>query len=161
MKIPVIANDVHHRGRREHRERRRTASALLCALCVLCGGAVAGDLGAQPTLPLTRGMLITTSVRIAPGTYRIPADASLDSALMVIRGEGITVDMRGVRVEGTAADADPDEAQGVAIRVDGGRDIAIRGATIRGYRVAVLSALLALTAGLLFGALLVPPRRYL
>ena len=124
-----------HRG---HREPRRVR--LLCALCASVVNAVLGGVvGAQPTLPLTRGMLITTSVRITPGTYRIPADASLDSALMVIRGEGITVDMRGVRVEGTAASADPDEAQGVAIRVDGGRDIAIRGATIRGYRVAVLA----------------------
>lgn len=84
-------------------------------------------------------MVITSSVRIAPGTYRLPASASLDSALITVRGEGITVDMRGVRLMGTAPDALPDEGQGIAVRIDGGRDVTVRGATIRGYRIAVLA----------------------
>lgn len=94
---------------------------------------------AQETVRLTPGMVITRSVRIAPGTYRLPAPAALDSALVVVRGDGITVDLRGVRIEGTPLDADPDEAQGVAVRIDGGRDVTVRGATIRGYRIAVLA----------------------
>lgn len=95
---------------------------------------------AQPrSVPLTPGMTITSSVRITPGTYRLRANPSLDSALVIVRGEGITVDMRGVRLEGTAPDALPDEAQGVAVRVEGGRDITIMSATIRGYRIAVLA----------------------
>jgi len=135
------AKKTHHREHRGHRELRRSFfSAVLCALCALCGEAVAVRLlGAQPTRALTRGMVITTSVRIAPGTYRLPASESLDSALITVRGEGITVDMRGVRLEGTAPDALPDEGQGVAVRIDGGRDVTVRGATIRGYRIAVLA----------------------
>ena len=102
--------------------------------------ATAGSAQAPPrTVPLTPGMTITSSVRIRPGTYRLPAHASLDSALVVVRGEGITVDMRGVRLEGTALDALPDAGQGVAVRIDGGRGVTIRGATIRGYRIAVLA----------------------
>ncbi|MCE9601788.1 MAG: right-handed parallel beta-helix repeat-containing protein [Gemmatimonadetes bacterium] len=108
----------------------------------LAAPALATAAGAQVplrTVPLTAGMTITSSVRIRPGTYRLPADASLDSALVTVRGEGITVDMRGVRLEGTALDALPDEGQGVAVRVDGGRDVRIMGATIRGYRIALLA----------------------
>jgi len=101
--------------------------------------AVEAQRGAPRTLPLTRGMVITESVRIRPGEYRFETDPSMDSALVVVRGEGITVDLRGVTLRGAAADAAPDAARGVAIRVDGGRDITIHGATIRGVRIAVLA----------------------
>jgi hypothetical protein len=46
-------------------------------------------------------MVITESVRIRPGTYRARADASPDSALVVIRGDGVEVDLSGVRFQGT------------------------------------------------------------
>jgi Periplasmic copper-binding protein (NosD) len=91
------------------------------------------------TVPLTPGMVITTSTRITPGTYRLTASQFPDSALVVIRGDGITVDMRGVRMEGTAIDADPDAARGVAIRIEGGRDVTVRGATVRGYRFGIIA----------------------
>ena len=121
---------LHHRG---------TGNAGRSLLLVLAHS-TAGLAQAPPrTVPLQPGMTITSSVRIAPGTYRLPANASLDSALVTVRGAGITVDMRGVRLEGTAIDAPPDEGQGVAVRIDGGSDITIRGATIRGYHVAVLA----------------------
>lgn len=111
----------------------RLAPALLLGLAL-----TAGDAAAQAR-PLERGMVITTSTRIRPGTYRLPADASLDSALIVVRGEGIVLDLTGVRLEGTAPEADPDAAQGVAIRVEGGRDVTILGVTLRGYRFGVLA----------------------
>lgn len=115
-------------------------SVLVCfALAASTLATAAGAQAPRRTVPLTPGMTITSSVRIRPGTYRFPANASLDSALVIVRGEGITVDMRGVRLEGTALDAAPDEGQGVAVRVDGGRDVHILGATIRGYRIAVLA----------------------
>lgn len=103
-------------------------------------GLLADALPAQETVRLTPGMVITRSVRIAPGTYRLPAPASLDSALVTVRGDDITVDLRGVRLEGTTLQADPDEAQGIALRIDGGRNVTVQGATIRGYRFAVLAS---------------------
>ncbi len=126
----ATTTDLHHRG---------TGNAGR-SLLLLLALSTAGLAQAPPrTVPLTAGMTITSSVRIAPGTYRLPANASLDSALVTVRGDGITVDMRGVRLEGTAPDALPDEGQGVAVRIDGGSDVTIRGATIRGYRIAVLA----------------------
>lgn len=84
-------------------------------------------------------MVITRSVRIRPGTYRFSAPASLDSALVTVRGNGITVDMRGVRLVGLPEAADPDRAAGVALRIEGGSDVRITGATIRGYRFGILA----------------------
>ena len=97
------------------------------------------SLAAAQSLPLTRGMVITHSVRIRPGIYRIPADSSLDSAVIRIQGDNITVDMTGVSLAGTPDSADPDRAAGVAIHVDGGAHVRIAGATIRGYKVAIMA----------------------
>jgi parallel beta-helix repeat protein len=100
---------------------------------------IAGPLGAQSTVRFRPGMIITESVRIEPGTFRAPAPASLDSALIVVQGDGVHVDLTGVTLEGTSSWADPDAAVGVAIRIDGGRDVTVRGGAIRGYRFAVLA----------------------
>ena len=96
-------------------------------------------LAAQQSVALVPGMVITHSVRITPGTYRITAPASPDSAVITIRGSGISVDFRGVTLEGTPPSADPDKAAGVAIRVDGGRNVTIRNAHVRGYKVGILA----------------------
>jgi nitrous oxidase accessory protein NosD len=88
---------------------------------------------------LTRGMLITASTRVTPRTYRLTASASLDSALIVIRGDNIVLDLTGVTVIGLDPRADPDRARGVAIRIDSGTNITIRGGRIRGYRFGVLA----------------------
>src|ERR1019366_1480830 len=91
------------------------------------------------TTELRRGMVITKSTTLAKRTYRVGAAPSLDSALIVIRGDDITLDLNEATIEGTDPAADPDVAAGVAIRVDGGKNITIRRGTIRGYRVAILA----------------------
>lgn len=96
-------------------------------------------LAAQHTVPITPGMVITHSVRITPGTYRIAAPASLDSALVTVRGDDIIVDFSGAALEGSALTDDPDKATGVAIRVEDGHHVTIRNARVRGYRVAVMA----------------------
>src|SRR4051794_15430340 len=85
--------------------------------------AFAMSLAAQPTIELRRGLVITRSVRIAPKTYRIPGS---DSAVITIRGSNIVVDFAGATLAGIDAAADPDEATGVGIRIDGGRNVEIR-----------------------------------
>jgi len=106
----------------------------------LAGQAAAGPpASARETIDLRRGLVVTTSATIKKKTYRLAANASLDSALIVIRGDDITLDLNGATVEGMDPAADPDRAAGVAIRVDGGRNVTIRNGTIRGYRVAILA----------------------
>ena len=94
---------------------------------------------AQAVVPFTPGMVVTASARIEPGTYRVPGPVSLDSALVVVRGDDVVLDLTGVRLEGLSPDADPDLATGVAVRIDGGRNVTVRGGTIRGYRFGILA----------------------
>ncbi len=94
---------------------------------------------AQVTVVLHAGLVITHSVRVVPRSYRLPAPASLDSAVVTIRGDNIVVDFSGATLEGSAPSADPDRAAGVAIRVEGGRNVRILRARIRGYRIGILA----------------------
>ena len=101
--------------------------------------AVAAPVLAQPTVRLVPGMVITTSVRIAPGTYRLDAPRDSTSALITIRGSRITVDFAGATLLGAPSESDPDRAAGLAIRIDGGRRVTLRNAKIHGFKVAVLA----------------------
>jgi parallel beta-helix repeat protein len=85
------------------------------------------------------GTVITRSATFRPGTYRLPAPSHPDSALIIVRGDSLTVDLTGVVLEGIAPASDPDLSTGVAIRVDGGSNIRIVGARIRGYKFGILS----------------------
>ncbi|HEX6053034.1 MAG TPA: right-handed parallel beta-helix repeat-containing protein [Gemmatimonadaceae bacterium] len=110
----------------------RPVGLLLCVCAV--------SLPAQvPTVELRPGLVITRSVRVAPRTYRLPAPASLDSAVIVVRGDGITVDLSGATLVGAPEGADPDAGAGVAIRVEGGRNVRITNGRIRGYKVGILA----------------------
>ncbi len=84
-------------------------------------------------------MVITQSVRVTSRTWRLPATAAHDSGVIVIRGNDITVDFDGATLEGTPPAGDPDLAAGVAIRVDGGTNVRIVNARIRGYKIGILA----------------------
>jgi nitrous oxidase accessory protein NosD len=94
---------------------------------------------AQETMPLTQGMMIERSVTIRPGTYRLSASADLKTPAITIRGENIVVDFNGATLIGSPDSADPDQFAGVAVLVDGGSKVTIRGATIRGYKVGIFA----------------------
>jgi parallel beta-helix repeat protein len=104
-----------------------------------CFAFVATQARAQGQIELRPGLVITRSARVAPGTYRLPASGSLDSSVVTIRGDNITVDFGGAAMEGSPADADPDAAAGVAIRIDGGRNVRIVNARVRGYRFGIVA----------------------
>jgi parallel beta-helix repeat protein len=100
---------------------------------------LAAPLSAQERVVPRAGLVITHSVRLVPGVYGLPAPGALDSAVITIRGDGITVDASGVTLEGNAAGTDPDQYAGVAIRIDGGQRVTLRGAKIHGYRFGVMA----------------------
>lgn len=107
---------------------------LLAPISLLFGTTV----GAQvATVDLHPGLTITKSVRIARKVYTLRAHPSMDSSVIVIRGSNITVDFNGAELRGASLDALPDEAAGVAIRIDGGRNVKIINARVRGYRVGI------------------------
>ncbi|MGD9523617.1 MAG: NosD domain-containing protein [Gemmatimonadales bacterium] len=88
----------------------------------------------QPAVPYTPGMVVTTSTRIAPGSYLAPSG---DRPALTVRGSDITLDLRGVELVGTADRLRPDTFTGTGVAIDGGSNVVIRGGTIRGYRVGV------------------------
>ncbi|MEO7456271.1 MAG: NosD domain-containing protein, partial [Gemmatimonadaceae bacterium] len=112
----------------------RTATLLaLAALPVAHAQPPRRDLALRP------GLVITSSARIARRIYQLPANPSVDSAVIAIRGSDITVDFNGAELRGTPTTSDPDEGAGVAIRVDGGRNVRIVNARVRGYRVGLMA----------------------
>ena len=88
-------------------------------------------LPAQRPVPFTPGMTITASTRIAPGRYRIPAT---DSVGIIVRGRGITLDLRGVELVGDTVRSQPDRFTGDGILIDGGANITVHGVTIHGVK---------------------------
>jgi hypothetical protein len=123
------------RLRRALRPYARGLSVLLLGL----GGSAPASAQPKPlpTVRPTPGLVITRSVRVAPGTYRWRASANPDSALLTVRGSGITVDLRGVTLIGTPPDSAPDAAQGTALFIDGGDGVTVRGLTARGFRFGI------------------------
>jgi parallel beta-helix repeat protein len=92
-----------------------------------------------PTIELKPGLVITRSVRVAPGHYRLAAPKSMDSAAITIRGSDIVVDFTGATLDGAPPNAEPDAGSGVGIRVDGGVNVRITNARVRGYKVGILA----------------------
>src|SRR5258705_322913 len=87
----------------------------------------------QGPIELQPGMLITQSVQVVPKTYRLAGPP------IIVRGDNITVDFRGATIEGIDPQADPDQARDTAIVIDGGSNIRIVNARIRGYKVGILA----------------------
>ncbi len=118
-------------------------STVILALCLAGGAFILGApvvVTAQSSIELSQGLVITKSGRVAPRTYRLAAADSSDSAAVItIRGDNITVDFAGATMVGTGDDALPDAARGVAIRVDGGRNVRILNAHIRGYKIGIFA----------------------
>lgn len=120
----------------------RTAIASVAGVVALAGPVAAQRSPAkvtEPAIELRAGLVITQSVRVARRTYALPADAPNDSGVIVIRGDDITVDFGGATLEGMPAANDPDLAGGVAIRIEGGRNVRIVNARVRGYKVGILA----------------------
>ena len=100
--------------------------------------ALSGVAHAQAPIELRQGLVISRSGRVAPRTYRLPA-TSADSPVVVIRGDNITVDFGDATLEGSALDTNPDERAGIAILIDGGRNVRVLNAHVRGYKFGIVA----------------------
>ncbi|HWI20662.1 MAG TPA: NosD domain-containing protein, partial [Vicinamibacterales bacterium] len=106
--------------------------ALLLALLL------SGDWLAAQARPSQLPELIERSVSLPRGVHRLPS-ANLDSPAITIRGSNIDLDLKGVELVGSADSVTPDRFSGLAILIDGGENITIRNARIRGYKVGILA----------------------
>src|SRR5512144_1113394 len=96
--------------------RRARGLPLSLVLILVAAGAPSG----QATVPLQAGMVITRSIVVRPGTYRLAASGDLKTPAIVVRGSNITVDFNGAVLAGSGEGADPDTMAGVGLFVDGG-----------------------------------------
>jgi parallel beta-helix repeat protein len=87
-----------------------------------------------PLIELRPGLVIDASVRVRPGTYHIPADSS---AAIRISGDDISVDFSGAVLVGSTDVENPDTFTGTGILIEPGSNIAVKGATVKGYKVAI------------------------
>ena len=87
---------------------------------------------------MTAGLVITRTTTVPPGRYAVRS-ADLEHPAVVIRGSNITVDFTGVTLRGAGADADPDTFTGLAVLVDGGENVTIKGLAAHGYKIGVLA----------------------
>ena len=113
--------------------RSQTAFYLLSSIfCLLLIRPLAQPL---PQIEPRAGLVITSSVAIKPGTYRLPATG--EAPLITIRGSNIVVDFQGVTLEGSDPASDPDGYAGTAVMIEGGEHVTVRNAVIRGYKIAI------------------------
>ena len=87
-------------------------------------------------VPFQVGMVVTHSTRIAPGTYQV---APGEGPAITVRGDSVTLDLRGVELVGNPDRERPDQFTGIAVLVDSGSVVTVRGARIRGFKVGILA----------------------
>lgn len=82
--------------------------------------------------------LVERAVSLPKGVHRLSSRA-IDAPALTIRGSNIDLDLKGVEFVGSPDAAAPDKFAGLAILIDGGENVTIRNAKIRGYKVGILA----------------------
>lgn len=95
--------------------------------------------GLQAQVVLKRGMTITKSVKISKRTYLLNGFDNLNRAVLVIKGNNITVDFNQAVLKGSNNKKAPNEFYGLAILVDGGKNITIKNLSAKSYKVALMA----------------------
>ena len=88
---------------------------------------------------LVKGLKLTKSTNVRKGSYFIPSDTSLRKGVIEISGNNLVVDFKNATLTGSKKGQHPDEFSGVAVIVNGGRNITIKNLTAKGYKVALLA----------------------
>lgn len=101
---------------------------LAAALLVSCSGG--------RRIPLTQGLVITNSITLKRDTFWLNDGGILSQPVLTIEGEGITVDFNGAVLAGSNDFFQPDAFSGTAILIKG-KNITLKNAVVRGYKVAV------------------------
>jgi nitrous oxidase accessory protein NosD len=114
--------------------RRLAVPVLLAVLTVASVAAAALQGQGRPVA----GTIINSTTQIPAGAYDLKS-ADRDHPALIIRGSNITVDFTGVTLRGGPAGADPDTFTGLAVLVDGGENVTIKGLKAHGYRIGILA----------------------
>lgn len=104
-------------------------------LLIATAPAAAAD--TQP-VPLRKGMVITRSVTIKKGVYRLNGANDTTTGVIVISGNRIVVDFNGAVLEGSTGRTRPDEFYGTGVYIREGSHVTIKNATIKGYKIGMM-----------------------
>ncbi len=96
------------------------------------------SLSAPPVVELKRDMIITRSILVKNAVYLFNGYDSLNSPLLQIKGNNITVDFNKAYLQGSNDRQLPNQFYGLAILIRG-NNITIKNATIRGFKVAIMA----------------------
>src|SRR5688572_25645239 len=84
--------------------------------------------------------IIDRSCRVVIVAGRVIADANGDGAIH-IKGDGLAVEfMGGSMLHGADLDARPDTLSGLGIRIDGAKNLTLKNARVRGYKVGIYAS---------------------
>ncbi|MEO6253549.1 MAG: right-handed parallel beta-helix repeat-containing protein [Ferruginibacter sp.] len=91
-----------------------------------------------PSIELTRGMIISSSVKVKKGNYPINGYDSLNRPVILIKGNNITVDFDNALLQGSVDKQLPNQFYGLAILIKG-NNITLKNARVTGYKVAIMA----------------------
>jgi hypothetical protein len=91
-----------------------------------------------PTVELEAGMTLTKSTTFTTDTLVLASD-TLSEPVLVIEGDGLTIDFSGLTLIGSQADSLPHTFTGLAIHVQNSRGVTLRNLNARGYKVAIMA----------------------
>ncbi len=109
---------------------------IIATLCTYSFSQVRNNTGREKSI--TKGLKITSSVKIKKQTYKLDADTSINKPVLLIEGNNITVDFNNAVLKGSNLKKQPDEFFGVAILIKNGRNITIKNLKAKGYKIALL-----------------------
>ena len=139
MDPQAVADDrTLFRGTLERLVRRLAIPILLTILLVVPLAARSVRPGSLAQARPVAGTVLTGTTRVPAGTYQL-GSADIAHPAIVIRGSNITVDFTGVTLRGAQAGADPDTFTGLAVLVDGGENVTIKGLKAHGYKIGILA----------------------
>jgi parallel beta-helix repeat protein len=119
---------------RELKQSIKTMKIFFTILLILTASALHAQL-----VSLKGGMKITSSIKVQPGNYALQAGADLNTPVIEISGDNIVVDFNNATLRGNNGNQMPDEFEGLAILIKGGKNITIKNLNARGYKVALMA----------------------
>ncbi|MBL7979943.1 MAG: right-handed parallel beta-helix repeat-containing protein [Bacteroidetes Order II. Incertae sedis bacterium] len=88
---------------------------------------------------LQQGQVISRSVSFSGGVYDFSGAKNLDSPVLTITGENLTIDFGGAILRGSPNVNRPDSFGGLGILIKNGKNIHLKNLAIRGYKVALMA----------------------
>src|SRR5690606_20180566 len=88
---------------------------------------------------LTEGLKINSTTKIKNGIYKLSASSSMNEALIIIEGNDIVVDFNNALLQGSEDSILPNNFKGMAILIRNSRNITIKNAKAKGYKIALMA----------------------